>query len=120
MARAYSKRLSTLKDFPDVLKHIRDECEYLTGLSKTTDAAGFKKDETLKRAAVRSLEIIGEASKKVPDEFRKKHPEMDWKEMAGMRDVLIHDYLGVDYDIVWDVIINYIPPLLARVKTITG
>jgi uncharacterized protein with HEPN domain len=107
-----------LKDCPDVIKHIRDECEYLTGLSKTTDADGFKNDENLKRAAVRSLEIIGEASKKVPDEFRKRHPEIDWKNMAGMRDVLIHDYLGVNYEIVWDVIVNHIPELRDKVAVL--
>jgi uncharacterized protein with HEPN domain len=58
---------------------------------------------------VRSLEIIGEAAKKVPEEFRAQYPTVEWRAMAGMRDRLIHDYLGVDYELVWDVVQNRIP-----------
>ena len=57
-------------------------------------------DETLKRALVRSIEIIGEASKKIPNDFRQKYPEIEWRSMTGIRDRLIHDYFGVDYHLV--------------------
>lgn len=60
---------------------------------------------------VRSLEIIGEASKKVDDEFKLLHPYIEWRKMAGTRDRLIHNYFGVDYDIVWDLIKNKLPEL---------
>jgi uncharacterized protein with HEPN domain len=70
----------------------------------------------LKRAIVRSLEIIGEASKKLPDEFRLTHNHIEWKNMAGMRDRLIHDYMGVNYTIVWDVMINKIPQMKTQVE----
>lgn len=59
-------------------------------------------DETLRRAFVRSLEITGEATKKVPDDFRAAFPDVEWRAMAGMRDRLIHDYFGVDFELVWD------------------
>jgi uncharacterized protein with HEPN domain len=61
-------------------------------------------DAILCRAIVRSLEIIGEASKKLDDGFKAKYPHVEWKKMAGTRNWLIHDNFGVDYDIVWDII----------------
>lgn len=78
----------------------------------------FLADETLRRAFVRSLEIVGEAAKKVPDEFRAQNPAVEWRAMAGMRDRLIHDYFGVDYELVWDVVQNRIPELRGRIASI--
>jgi uncharacterized protein with HEPN domain len=75
-------------------------------------------DETLKRAFVRSLEIIGEATKKVSAEVKQKYSHIDWRAMAGMRDRLIHDYFGIDYDIVWDVVINKVPMLQQEIQQI--
>ena len=75
-------------------------------------------DETLRRAFVRSLEIIGEAAKKIPETFRGQYPEVQWRAMTGMRDRLIHDYLGVDYQLVWDVIQNRIPELRRQIASI--
>ena len=68
-------------------------------------------DEVMKRAVVRSLEIIGEASKKITADVKLKWHTISWKNMAGMRDRLIHDYIGINYSIVWDVIHNKIPDL---------
>lgn len=78
----------------------------------------FLHDETLKRAFVRSLEIIGEAVKQLPDEIKQRHGHLEWRVMAGMRDRLIHGYFGVDYDIVWDVVTNKIPELQQTVEHI--
>ena len=111
-----SERCNTLKGSTEYLKHIRDECLYLRDLVEKTDPEGFLEDEDLKRASVRSLEIIGEATKKLPGDFRRKHPEINWRDMAGMRDVLIHDYLGIDYVIVWDVMANHIKPLVEKIN----
>lgn len=66
----------------------------------------FIADEVLKRACVRAIEVIGEAAKGVPQDFRDQHPEIEWKKMAGMRDRLIHGYIGVDYFIVFEVARN--------------
>jgi uncharacterized protein with HEPN domain len=57
-------------------------------------------DEDMQRAFTRSLQIIGDATKMIPAKFREEHPEVEWKKMTGMRDVIVHDYLGVDYNIV--------------------
>ncbi len=75
-------------------------------------------DETLKRAVVRSLEIIGEATKKIPADFKVKWNSIQWKDMAGIRDRLIHDYIGVNYSIVWDVIKNKIPKLSDQIEEV--
>jgi uncharacterized protein with HEPN domain len=95
----------------DYLQHILAEAAYLTARSQDLTASEFHADDTLQRAFARSLEIIGEAAKKLPAEYRAEHPEIDWRAMAGMRDRLIHDYLGVDYDLVWDVVQGRIPEL---------
>ncbi|MCK4667008.1 DUF86 domain-containing protein [Candidatus Dependentiae bacterium] len=76
----------------------------------------FKKNELLKRASTRSIEIIGEAVKNISLDFRNKHNEIDWKKIAGMRDIIIHYYLGVNWDTIWDVIKNKIPVLKAKIE----
>jgi uncharacterized protein with HEPN domain len=104
------------KDPFEYLKHIRDESFYILSVvtpAKTKD--DFLADETLKRAVIRSLEIIGEATKKIPADFKEKWSTIKWKDMAGMRDRLIHDYMGVNYSIVWDVVKNKIPELNAQI-----
>ena len=82
------------------------------------DKSSFLQDETLTRAYVRSIEVIGEAVKQLPDELRQKHNTIEWRAMAGMRDRLIHNYFGVDHEIVWDVVINKIPALDTAIRQI--
>jgi uncharacterized protein with HEPN domain len=102
----------------DFLRHILLEVEYLLSASSGLTFEAFSSDETLQRAFVRSLEVIGEAAKKVPAGFRAEHPGIEWRAMAGMRDRLIHDYFGIDYEIVWDVVRNRIPELQQQVSSL--
>ena len=102
----------------EFLKHITDECAYLLSISDNLSKDDFLDDETLKRAVVRSLEIIGEATRKIPADFKVKWSSILWKNMAGMRDRLIHDYMGVNYSIVWDVLKNKTPELNQQISEV--
>lgn len=102
----------------EYLRHILDETEYLEGETQGLDRETFIHNETLRRAFVRSLEVIGEATKKVPEDIRQKYPDVSWRAMASMRDRLIHGYFGIDYDIVWDVVVNKIPLLNEQIAEI--
>ena len=109
-------KYSMSKDPKEYLRHINDECLYIISVSKDLKYEDFLDDETLKRAIVRSLEIIGEATKKIPADVKVKWNTIQWKNMAGMRDRLIHDYIGVNYNIVWDVIKNKIPNMNKQIS----
>jgi len=103
---------------PEYIRHMLDEIEYLRCRVEHADYAAFLKDETLKRAFVRSMEIIGEASKKIPLDVKAMQPDIEWRKVSGMRDRLIHDYFGVDYAIVWDVATNKMPELHGKLKSL--
>ncbi len=85
----------------DFLRHILVEIEFCLHSSSDLSYDSFVEDPVLTRAVVRSLEIIGEATKKIHPDFTSSFPLVPWRDMAGMRDRLIHNYFGVDYEIVW-------------------
>ena len=107
------------KSYIPYLQHIIDECHYvLSVISPEMRREEFLQDETLKRAVTRSLSIIGEATKKIPADVKYAWQSISWREMAGMRDKLVHDYMGVNYYIVWDVAKNIIPTLTTQIEEI--
>jgi len=104
-----------MKDDKLYLIHIT-ECigrieSYITGGREEYMASTLIQD-----AILRNFEVIGEAAKHVSQDFRQRHPDIPWKRVAGFRDVLIHDYIGVDLDEVWSIIVEDIPSLKSRMK----
>lgn len=105
-----------MKNSSSYLHHILDETIYLLNVVEGVDLEAFQADETLSRAVVRSLEIIGEAVKKLPNDFKESNPHVEWRKMAATRDRLIHGYFSVDLEIVWDIVVNKIPSLHEEIK----
>ena len=107
------------KSFVPYLQHILDECNYINSvITNDMSTDWFLADETLTRAVVRSLSRIGEATKNIPAEVKYEWRSIEWKQMAGMRDRLVHDYMGVNYHIVWDVAKNIIPTLTTQIREV--
>lgn len=103
----------------DYLKHIRDECRFITTVVDSEKPSfEFSEDDLLKRAVVRSLVIISEAAKKLSDSEKGKWPQVDWKRLTGMWYNLVHDYMGTDYDKVWEVAVYKIPQLHSQISAI--
>jgi uncharacterized protein with HEPN domain len=78
----------------------------------------FKKDDKTIFAVIRALEVIGEAIKHIPDDFRNSYPDVPWRDISGMRDVLIHEYFGVDLETVWETVKANIPKTKPLINTI--
>jgi uncharacterized protein with HEPN domain len=107
-----------LKDNLVFLQHILDEIEYLNSLRPTITYEDLLNDRTTEHAVTRSLEIIGEAAKNVPDKIKKENPKIPWKFMAGIRDKVIHGYFAINYEIVWDVIRHKLPELEPEIRSL--
>ena len=105
----------------DRLEHILDETIYLLEIKKGIACReDIEENETLKRSVVRSLEIIGEATKTLPEDILQNRSNIDWRNISRMRDNLIHRYFKVDYEVVWAVIQDKIPELNAEVEKMLG
>jgi uncharacterized protein with HEPN domain len=99
------------RDYRDYLQDILDAVNDIESFVGSMSYENFRKDRKTLNAVVRSIEIIGEASKNIPDALKVKHKELPWKQMTGMRDKLIHAYFGVDVEILWKAVKENIPPL---------
>lgn len=101
----------------DYLNHIKDEAIFILLITKGKSKDEVLGDKLLVRATERSIEIIGEATKNLEFPFRVKYPQIDWRKMAGMRDVMIHEYFGVDKEILWRVISDKLEELISENPT---
>ena len=93
------------------IDHIKNSIDRILGYIENLDRSTFLTDHKTQDAVVRQFEIIGEATKRVSPEFRDNNPLIPWEDMAGMRDVLIHDYIEVDFEIVWKTATEHLPQL---------
>ncbi len=107
-----------MRDSVTFLQHILDSIVAIEQFSEGLNKDAFKKDFLRQSAIIRQIEVIGEAAKNIPAIFAKEHPEVPWKDMAGMRDKLIHHYFGVDLLFVWNVVERDIPELKQQIQSI--
>jgi uncharacterized protein with HEPN domain len=101
------------REIADYLDDIRTAIAEVEEFTRGMTFVEFAADKKTINAVIRSLEVLGEATKGIPATFRKKHPDIPWSKMVGMRDVLIHDYMGVDLKTVWKVVKERLPELEA-------
>lgn len=106
-----------MKKLPEIFTgHIIESIELIEEYVKNKTEVDFFSSRQLQDSVIRRLEIIGEAAKNLPSEIKEKNPDIPWKKMAGLRDVLIHEYFGVDLELTWQIIQNDIPVLKRQIS----
>jgi uncharacterized protein with HEPN domain len=105
------------RDVSLYLADIQESCEKVLRFTKGMTYKDFVHDELHFDAVLRNLEIIGEAVKNIPEKTRRKYPDVKWRKIAGFRDIVAHEYFGINDETVWDIVENEVPALLKMVKT---
>ena len=109
------------KEFLVYVRHMIDAIKKIESYTKEMDSQKFLNNKMVQDAVMRNLEIMGEAAKRVPSSIRSQYPSIEWKKIAGLRDILIHEYLGVDVEKVWGVVENRLTSLKKNLtKVING
>ena len=100
------------------IQHMIDAINKINIYVGHSDKLAFENDTKLQDACIRQLQIPGEAARKTLKDFQVNHPEIPWTEVIGLRNVVIHDYAGIDSDIIWNIISNDLPPLLIELQSV--
>ncbi len=100
------------------VRHMLDHAREAAELARERTRADLDSDRQLNLALVRLMEIVGEAAARVPEEFRAGHPQVPWRQVAGLRNRLIHGYDAVDFDILWAILRQDLPPLIERLQAV--
>ncbi len=108
----------TQRQLSEFLQDILDTITDIEIFTENVEFEAFQANREKVLAVVKSIEILGEAVKKVPDDIRNQYPDIPWKSIAGMRDVLVHEYWGIDVNIIWATVQEGLPPLKATITEI--
>ncbi|MEY3590563.1 MAG: hypothetical protein RLZZ466_1083 [Bacteroidota bacterium] len=101
-----------------LINDILDSCNKILQYTSYMSFEEFLKDSKTIDAVIRNFEIIGEAANRLPDEFKEEYPSIDWHKIRGFRNRIVHDYMGIDFGIVWDIRNSYLPSLIESLKKI--
>jgi len=106
------------RDFRLYLEDIIESCQRINQYTEGMTYDSFIKNNLVSDAVLRNIEIVGEAVKQVPKNIQDQYPDLDWRRIAGMRDIVAHHYFSIYDEIVWDIVINKIPELEERIEII--
>lgn len=107
------------REYSDFLRDMLENAQRAILFTQEMDFDSFTKDEKTVYAVIRAVEIIGEAAAKIPEDVRAKHPNVPWREVKGMRNKLVHDYFGVNMEVIWQTIHEDLPELIEALQSIS-